>query len=203
MVLLLLAALATVDAATPPSTTTVPSAQLASAAPPRPRKTHGEIVLAIGVGPGGTDWRGDATGYGSLKLGLRLVRVVTLFGQARLGYGAVDQRMLTMLSLGIELSAPLGRVGYLRGFAAWVHQHEESGASIGNEPGGALFGIGTGIRHRAGVQAGLGFDAVVFRRPNYEFTVGPEAMFAWLTYSSGPTWFGLAGLTAGGHFRVF
>jgi hypothetical protein len=195
---LLLVALAVADA-----TPTPPTATVSVHAAPRPRRTRGELIVSLGIGPGGTDWRGDATGYGNLKLGFRLFRIATLFVQGRLGYGAVDQRMLTMLSIGIDLTAPIKQAGYLRGFAAWVHQHEEPGPSIANDPGGAFFGIGNGIRHRAGVQAGLGFDAIVWKRPNYEFTVGPEAMFAWLTYSSGPSWFGLVSLNAGGHFRMF
>ena len=46
--------------------------------------------------------------------------------------------------------------------------------SLSNQVG-ALLGIGTGIRHRAGVQVGIGWEYVAYRQPSYEITVGPEA----------------------------
>jgi hypothetical protein len=189
---------------TPPINETPAPATIAAPAAARPSPPpRGEIILGVGLFGGGTSWRGDATTYGSLRLGLRLFRILTPYVQARLGYGAVDERMLTLLSVGLELGLPVHERLYLRSFVAWVHQHEESGAAIADQPAGAFLGIGGGIRHRAGVQTGLGLDVVVFRRRAYAFTVGVEGVFAWLTYSSGPSLYGLAGVTAGGQFRLF
>jgi hypothetical protein len=111
--------------------------------------------------------------------------------------------MLTFLSLGIAGTFHATEKIAPRAFVGAVHQHEESLAVVAEEPAGALLGIGGGIRHRAGVQFGLGCDFTVYTRDRFILTVGPEVRAAYLTYSSGPSWYGQIGAAANGHFRLF
>jgi hypothetical protein len=142
-------------------------------------------------------------GYGALELGLRLFRALTVFGMARMGYAPVDERILTMLSLGLEGGYPIrGRYfPYVR--LGFVHQHEESVASAAADPLATPLGIGTGIRHRAGLQAGVGCDFVLRGGRRGDLTLGPEVTVAYLSYSSGPQFYGLVGLQAGGSLALF
>lgn len=176
---------------------------LTSLVPAVEKKTRGQLLISIGLAAGGTTWRGDPLGVGSLTLGLRLYRSIALLVQGRLGYGRVDQRQLTAILVGLAGGGYLTPRSYGRLSVSFVHQHEESIAAVAEQPGGALLGIGTGIRHRAGVQVGLGCDFVAYRQPNYELTVGPEAAVSYLTYSTGPSIYGFVGIAAGGAFRLF
>jgi hypothetical protein len=181
----------------------VASAEAAPVAPAKAAPPTGEVQLALGLAGGTSGWSGDPVSYSSLKIGLRLFRIVSPFVQGRLGYGRIDQRMLTFLSAGVEAGGYIQDRFFPKGFVAFVHQHEESMASVDEEPFGALMGIGPGIRHRAGVQLGAGFDVVAVREPRYELTVGPELVTAFLTYSSGPGWYGFVGIVGGGNFHLF
>lgn len=172
-------------------------------AAPAPVKPRGEILVAVGAAAGTSNWSGDPVGYGGLRLGLRLFRIVTPFVEGRLGYGRVDQRLLTMLSIGVEAGGYVQERFFLRGYLAFVHQHEESIAAVAEEPFGAVLGIGVGIRHRAGAQIGAGFDVVVHRGARYDLTIGPELTSVFLTYSSGPSWYGLIGVAGRAHFHLF
>ena len=166
-------------------------------------KPRGQLLVGLGLLAGGTTWRGDPLGAGSLTLGLRLYRAIALVVQGRLGYGRVDQRQLTGILVGLSGGGYLTDRSYGKVSALFIHQHEESIAAVAEQPGGALLGIGTGIRHRAGVQVGIGWEYVAYRQPSYEITVGPEAAISYLTYSSGPSVYGVAGIAAHGVFRLF
>lgn len=190
-------------AASASAPTPTPAPAPAPAPAGAPTRTRGEFQIALGLAGGATDWSGDYTGYGALKLGLRLFRIAGPFVEGRLGYGIVDQRLLTLISVGIEGGAHIHDRFFPRGFVAFVHQHEESMAAVAEEPFGAVLGIGNGIRHRAGAKFGAGLDIVVHRGKTYDLTLGPEVTFAYLTYSSGPSWYGMVGAVAGGNFRVF
>lgn len=172
----------------------------ADPATPPPR---GEFLVDIGLSAGSSDWSGDPVGYGALKLGFRLFRVITPFFEGRSGYGIVDQRWLLFLSTGLQGGYLLKDRFYPRALVAFVHQHEESMAAVAQHPFEAALGIGGGIRHRAGVQMALGLDITVHRTPSYELTIGPEATAVYLTFSSGPSWYGLLSAVGAVHFRVF
>lgn len=176
---------------------------LTGAAPPAADPPKGEIYVDLSLGGGASDWSGDLVSYGALKLGMRLFGVVTPFVQGRLGYGIVDQRSLILLSIGVQGGYLLGERYYPRALVAFIHQHEESIAAVADHPIDASLGIGGGIRHRAGVQMGIGLDIIVYRAPRYDITVGPEATAAYLTYSSGPSWYGVASAVGALHFQVF
>lgn len=170
---------------------------------PPAAKPRGELLVGLGGSAGLTDWSGDPVSYGSVALGLRLFGIITPFAEARVGGGRVDQRMLTFLSLGLAGTFQVTKKVAPRVFVGAVHQHEESLAAVAEAPFGALLGIGGGIRHRAGVQAGVGCDFTVYQKDRMVLTVGPELRGAYLTYSSGPSWYGQIGAVANGHFRLF
>jgi hypothetical protein len=166
-------------------------------------KPRGELFAGLGSSVGLSDWSGDPVGYGALAVGMRFWGILTPFAEARVGGGRVDQRMLTFLSLGIAGTIPVSKKIAPRVFVGAVHQHEESLAVVAEEPFGALLGIGGGIRHRAGVQFGAGCDFRVYEKDRFVLTIGPELRGAYLTYSSGPSWYGQIGVAANGHFRLF
>jgi len=168
-----------------------------------PVRTRGELFVGLGTSGGLSNWSGDPVGYGALGIGLRLFGIITPFAEARVGAGRVDQRMLTFLSLGIAGTFRLSEKVAPRVFVGAVHQHEESLAAVAEEPAGALLGIGDGIRHRAGVQFGAGCDFQVYEKSKFILTVGPELRGAYLTYSSGPSWYGQIGVAVNGHYRLF
>jgi hypothetical protein len=173
--------------------------------PPAPREPapRGELFVAVSSALGTTDWRTDVTGYGGLAVGLRLFGVVTPFAEGRLGYGSVDQRLLTFLSLGVRAGFYATDRVFPRAHVGFVHQHEESLAAVAEEPFGAVLGIGPGIRHRAGVQFGLGCDFTLLRRSKFTLALGPELVGAYLGYSSGPSLYGFVGANLGAHFALF
>jgi hypothetical protein len=131
------------------------------AAPATARAT--DYQLALGASAAGSEWRGDAIGYSSLKTGLRFGDIAGPYLQGRVGYGTVDERLLTLLSLGGQI---WGRIGGTRPYArlAFLHQHEESMSVVAGDFGSALFGVGDGIRHRAGGELGAGLDIPLVRR---------------------------------------
>ena len=120
----------------------------------------GEVDLALGLDAADSDWDDDRLSYGSFKAGYRFAGLpwfqLTYIG--KLGYGTVDERMLTYLSLGPEVRPALSEVvrPYLRGTV--VHQHEENVDAAQDQPYQALVGVGDGIRHRAGVAGALGVE---------------------------------------------
>jgi hypothetical protein len=169
----------------------------------KPAKTRGELLVGLGVSAGLTDWSGDPVSYGALALGMRFYGIITPFAEARVGGGRVDQRMLTFLSIGVAATIPVSKKIAPRVFIGAVHQHEESLAAVAEAPFGALLGIGVGIRHRAGLQLGAGCDFRVYEKDKFVLAIGPELRGAYLTYSSGPSWYGQIGVAANGHFRLF
>lgn len=172
-------------------------------AEPEKQPVRGELMARLGLSGGLSNWSGDPLGYGSLTLGMRLFGIAGPYFQGRLGYGAVDQRMLTFLSIGVEGGFSAGEKLFPRAFAGFVHQHEESMAAVDNEPVGALLGIGSGIRHRAGAQFGFGLDIKILNEPKYNIHIGPEMMAAYLGYSSGPNWYFQGGIVGTGYLPMF
>lgn len=169
----------------------------------KPARTRGELFAGLGGSAGLTDWSGDPISYGAFGLGLRLYEMITPFAEARIGYGRVDQRLLTFLSIGVMGTYHVTNKIAPRILVGAVHQHEESLAAVAQEPWGAVLGIGGGIRHRAGVQFGVACDFKVYDKGRFVLSVGPELRGAYLTYSSGPSWYGQLGAVAQGHFRLF
>ena len=155
----------------------------------------GEVQLDLGLGGEGSSWHRDGAGFGSLQLGYRFKDIIAPYFLARVGYGAVDQRMLTFLSPGVQAWA---RIGKVRPFARFglVHQHEETMSSVADEPFGAVFGVGDGIRHRAGLDGGLGVDIPFQKQKAWEFHLRAEALLTGFPDPRGPALYagGMLGL---------
>ena len=102
-------------------------------------------------------WRGDYGAGSTLRVGARFSHIVSGDFQVWESYATVNHRIDTGLSLGATAFIPLRFVHpYLRLFV--MHQHEEGLVSVVNAPAGYLFGIGAGIRHRAGGGGILGAE---------------------------------------------
>ena len=158
----------------------------------------GEIQLAGGPGAYASSWRGDGTFGQALKVGYRFGDLVAIDTIGRLGYGTVDDRVITYLSLGGTL---YGRLGPLRPYVrlAFVHQHEEPTPGVREDPYGTIFGVGNGIRHRAGFGSSLGVDYPIQKtKSGTEVTLGIDTSGAWFPdprgpkiYAGGALWLGL------------
>lgn len=114
------------------------------------------LTVAAGAAMSKTTWRGDGGAHTTFELGLEATPWLGFFFLSRLGYGLVDQRMLTYVSAGVRLSMEI--VPDIRTFArvSFAHQHEETLHVVAQDPAGAFFGIGDGIRHRGGGELGVG-----------------------------------------------
>jgi hypothetical protein len=120
----------------------------------------GELDVALGLDSSQSSWEEDThVGHGTFKLGYRFLWPwfeLTYLG--KLGYATVDERILTYLSLGVELRPDwFERVRpYAR--ASLVHQHEETLAAAEEQPFQSALGVGDGLRHRGGGAAALGVE---------------------------------------------
>lgn len=144
------------------------------------------VDLSVGLGGFLSDWRDDGGGGGALKLGARLWDTLGLHALTRLGYASVDQRLLTFLSISAQLwPVELGSWSpYLR--IAGFHQHEESMAAVDQNPGGAVFGVGDGIRHRYGAEAALGSELQLLSMGSSDLYAAAELTGSLAFESSGP-----------------
>jgi hypothetical protein len=161
------------------------------------RAAAGEIQVATGPGAYASSWRTDATFGQALKVGYRFADLVAVDALGRLGYGTVDQRAITYLSVGGTL---YGRLGPLRPYVrlAVVHQHEEPSPGVRADPYGTVFGVGDGIRHRAGFGSSLGVEYVVQKMKHLDLFVGLDTSGVWFPdprgpkiYAGGALWLGL------------
>ena len=123
-----------------------------------------EMFASAGATTFASTWRGDYAAGGTLRAGARFSHVFAADFQIWETYATVNERLDTGLSLGIAAYLPReGARPFARLFA--IHQHEEGLVSVTNAPAGFLFGIGAGIRHRAGGGLSLGAE-IPFRDAN-------------------------------------
>jgi len=155
-----------------------------------------ELQLSAGAAGMATDWRGDGGATTTLKIGVRGWDFIAPYFMARLGYAAVDSRLITMLSVGTQL---WGRLGPLRPYVriGIAHQHEEPLAYVGTNPFSAIVGVGDGIRHRAGIDSAIGFDWTFKQWKKWSAYLALEGTTTWFTGSSGPSWFWGGGVALG------
>jgi hypothetical protein len=146
------------------------------------------IQVATGAGGMASTWRSDGALAGGLRLGVRFIDLFSIEFIGHLAYSTVDQRTLAYFGLGGTL---YGRLGPVRPFAriALVHQHEETVAALKQDAGGALLGIGDGIRHRGGFSWTLGADMPIGRRGPTQFFVGFDALASVFPDPRGPSWY--------------
>lgn len=161
-----------------------------------------EAQLASGPAASASSWRGDGSISQSLRLGVRFHDLFAIDAVGRLGYGNVDERVLTYVSLGATLYGRLGPSVRPYARLALVHQHEEPTSAVRNDPFGAVFGVGDGIRHRGGFGASLGADFVVARSGKAELVLGADANGAWFTDPRGPSLYLGGGLWAGVNYSL-
>jgi len=184
--------------ATPASPATLDAGRAPAEAPRSEpaRRSSTEIQIATGPGAFASSWHGDGAVAQSLKLGLRFVDAVSIDALTRLGYGAVDERVLTYLSLGATI---YGRIKVVRPYVrlALVHQHEEPTSAVRDDPFGALFGVGNGIRHRGGFGGSLGVDVPVWKKDRTEFVLGIDGTTTWFPDPRGPNLYYGGSLWAG------
>jgi hypothetical protein len=164
---------------------------LLSAAPAQ----AGEIQVAGFAGGQGSTWRSDGSGFVALRLGYRFLDLVGPYFLGRAGYATVDQRVLELVQIGGQI---WGRLGPTRPYArfGFVHQHEEPWSAVKADVGGALFGVGDGIRHRMGMEGGLGLDIPFKQMKSWQFHATVEAFLSGFPDSKGPPIYvgGTAGL---------
>jgi hypothetical protein len=121
-----------------------------------------EVQLAAGPTTYATTWHGDYGAGGTLRAGARMSHVVSADVEVWESMATINERVNTGLSVGVTGYLPLRVVHpYLRVFA--LHQHEEGLVSVVYTPAGFLFGIGSGIRHRAGGGLCLGTQVPIGR----------------------------------------
>jgi hypothetical protein len=148
----------------------------------------GEIQIDAGTTMLGSSWDGDFAGGGLLRLGYRFARVVSVDFVGWEQLAVVDQRMNTGLTFGVTGFIPLKHVRpSLRIFA--IHQHEEGTVSVAQTPGGFLFGIGSGIRHRAGGGLTLGAEIPFLKKNQLEWVVLAELQGIWFPDRLGPEFY--------------
>jgi len=144
-----------------------------------------EIVGGVGFGGGSSSWAADPNGFAALRVGYRIEDFFSVTFAGRLGYAPIDERLLTSLLLGVEL---WGRWGALRPHAllAAAHNHEEPQQAFRANPIGAAFGVGDGIRHRAGAHAGLGLDIALQSHGDGQVYLSVESGVTWFPDDRGP-----------------
>lgn len=145
----------------------------------------GEFQLSLGIGGAGTEWRGDGSLHSQLKIGYRLWDWLGFYGDFHLGYAHVDQRVMTLFSLGVQAWAKWGIVRPYARFSL-LHQHEESLSVIAGDFLSAIVGIGEGIRHRGGLSLALGADIPLFKKKKLEFFLTIEGIVKWFPGDMGP-----------------
>ena len=171
--------------------------------PPKPlARPKGEVIGALGATAGSSTWPGDPVAMSTLKLGYRFYDWIAPYYLGRLGYGPVNDRSLLTLSFGVQA---WGRLGSTRPYArvSVLHQHEETLSAIRQDTGGALFGVGDGIRHRYGGELGVGIELPIHRNKSAEFVVALETVADYLPDPRGPTWYVLGGASLGVNYSLY
>jgi hypothetical protein len=160
-----------------------------------------EAILETAMTGGSSSWVGDPTVMSQMRLGFRFMETGALYVQTGLGYAPVNNRELVQIAFGGQLwlhiwhTRPYARLGVM-------HQHEESTAAWKGDFGESLFGIGNGIRHRAGAEAALGLDVPLYRGDKVEVVGSAEFSTPWLPDDRGPHFYFLGGLGLGVHYAL-
>ncbi len=116
-----------------------------------------ELELGTGIASAVSTWRGDVVPVGSaLRLGIRFGEWIAIDSVDGVSYATVDQRMLTLLTLGVSVYGKASKPVVPFARIAFAHQHEENVDAFGSSPFMSLVGIGDAIRHRAGAAVAAG-----------------------------------------------
>ncbi len=161
----------------------------------------GDVRLNLSLSGAGSEWKNDGALWGGLGLTYRFLDLLGVYASGRLGYGVIDERLLTLLSFGAQI---WGRLGPTRPYAraGFIHQHEEPLPAAAQNVGGAVFGVGDGIRHRGGAEGAIGIDYTFFTKKEWSIFGNAETSFAGFPNSSGPGWYILGGLGLGFQYSI-
>lgn len=170
------------------------------AALPRTASAADFYVEGTMLGEGST-WRGDGLIQGGIRSGFEFGDIVGVEAQARIGYGAVDERILELIGIGTKLSIPIKPISpHLR--LAALHQHEEPAAAASEDPFGAAVGVGDGIRHRFGGEGAIGVDWFFAKVKRVTFQATVEAYGDVFPDKKGPLFYGGGGLAIGLQYKI-
>ena len=139
-------------------------------------------------------WRGDYAGGGQIRFGYRFVKIIAVDLAIWEELASVATPLNTGLTAGVTAAIPLDGVRpTLRVYA--IHQHEEPLISVAEAPLGVVFGLGDGIRHRAGGGAALGLEIPFHKRGDLELVALPTLSATLFSEDAlGPrAYFGVAG----------
>lgn len=156
-----------------------------------PTSAHAGSALQAGLGVigSGSTWRGDGGGGSAVRVGYRFTDWLAVDSLIAEQLFSVDQRMNTGLTLGVSAYWPRQGVRPTARIYA-IHQHEEGLVSVLDNPLGVLFGIGDGIRHRAGGGLSAGAEIPFLERGRWEWCVVSNAAATYFPDTSlGPAWY--------------
>ncbi len=126
------------------------------------------------VSGGGSTWGSDPNVQGALRTGFEFVDIVSVDLQGRIGYSAVDERMIEIVGLGTKLAIPIEPfIPHLRLHA--LHFHEVPVSAMHEDTFMHVIGVGDGIRHRFGFEAALGASYVFATVDRTKFLAQMEA----------------------------
>ncbi len=162
-----------------------------------PRTARAADFYTEGLAYGGaTTWSHDPSFQAALHSGFEFLDVISVDVLGRIGYAAVDERMLMTLGIGTKLALPFDRfIPHLRLTA--LHAHETSISAMGNDTFGHIMGVGDGIRHRFGVEGAIGFSVVFAKLKKNRFFAQTEAYFDGFPDDRGPKFYAGGGLGLG------
>jgi len=157
----------------------------------------GELDLDAGLVATTTAWPGDHGGGASLDASwwFRPWIGASFIGKEQ--YATVDDRYLSYFSVNAAVRHPAGPLR-LTGTLGVVHQHEEPRAAVMEQPFQSLFGVGDGIRHRAGGRAGVQLALPVKQLGHGDVFVALDLdLTAFADDDRGPRWMTSAGASVG------
>ncbi len=157
----------------------------------------GELDLDAGLVATTTAWPGDHGGGGALDASWWFRPWIGASFVGKEQYATVDDRYLSYFSVNAVVRHPAGPLR-ITGALGLVHQHEEPRAAVMEQPLESLFGVGDGIRHRAGGRGALSLALPIrdnahgktFVALDLDTTVFADA-------DRGPRWMASAGLSIG------
>lgn len=142
---------------------------------------------------GASTWEDDPDIAGTLHTGFEFLDIVSVDLLGRLGYAAVDERMLMLLGIGTKLAIPIEPfTPFLRVTA--LHQHETPVDAMGHDTFGHIMGVGDGIRHRFGVEGALGATVTFAKTKKADFAAEAEGFVDAFPDERGPMVYGGASL---------
>jgi hypothetical protein len=157
----------------------------------------GLLDLGLGLQATTTGWPDDHGGGAALDAAYWFTPHVAASFVGKEQYASVDDRVLSYFSINASARHDLGRFR-LTGTLGLVHQHEEPRAAIMEQPVQALFGVGDGIRHRAGSRAGFSLGLPLSSHDHGDYYVALDVDGTVFTDADrGPRWMSSAGLSVG------